>query len=437
MNSVRKIFCRIYQSAFHAVLPLLPYRKPQLLSDVSQVTALLLNKRIHSVLLVTDSGLRKSGVTTCLETALFENGISCTVYDGTRANPTVRNVEEACEKYREGQCEALIAFGGGSSMDCAKAAGALIAYPDKSLRRLGGLLKVLREIPFLIAIPTTAGTGSEVTITAVITDSEQKHKYTMNDFTLIPSCAVLDPDVTCSLPPSLTATTGMDALTHAVEAYIGRSTSRQTRSLSLEAVKLIFKNIEIAYRDGNNRAARENMLQAAYKAGIAFSKSYVGYIHAVAHSLGGQYNVPHGLANAVLMPIVLEEYGDKAHKKLHELGIAAGVCTQSDTDCEGAGKFIRAIRELNRRMEIPETLSGICEKDIPQMARYADREANPLYPVPKLMNAKELEIFYYRAADWKKEEEKKRKKKRKSRNENRRNHGKAARIFSKRSDPAG
>ena len=222
----------------------------------------------------------------------------------------------------------------------------------------------------------------------------------MNDFTLIPSYAVLDPEVTFTLPPQLTATTGMDALTHAVEAYIGGSTSKETRRLSLEAVRLIFENIETAYNDGSNRTARKNMLTAAYKAGIAFSKSYVGYIHAVAHSLGGQYNIPHGLANSVLMPIVLEEYGKSAHKKLHQLGIAAGVAAADDTDEAGATKFIQAIRKLNQRMNIPETFSGIRKEDIPVMAKHAAKEANPLYPVPRLMNAKELEQFYYKVADW-------------------------------------
>lgn len=285
-------------------------------------------------------------------------------------------------------------------MDCAKAVGARIAFPKKSLAKLKGLLRVWRKIPTLIAVPTTAGTGSEVTVTAVITDSEEKHKYTMNNFTLIPSYAVLDPRVTYTLPPSLTATTGMDALTHAVEAYIGRSTSKETRRLALEAVKLIFANIETAYADGSNHVARENMLHAAYKAGIAFSKSYVGYIHAVAHTLGGQYNTPHGLANTVLMPIVLEAYGETVHMKLHVLGIAAGVAAESDSHKEGAEKFIAAIRRLNRNMGIPEKLTGIRKEDIPTMAAHAAKEANPLYPVPVLMDKKQLETFYYQVADW-------------------------------------
>lgn len=283
-------------------------------------------------------------------------------------------------------------------MDCAKALGARIAYPKKPLSALRGTLRVLRRIPLLVAVPTTAGTGSEVTLAAVITDGEKKYKYTMNDFTLIPRYAVLDPEVTYSLPPHLTATTGMDALTHAVEAYIGRSTNGETRRRALYATKLIFGNIVRAFENGSDAEARANMLEAAYNAGIAFSKSYVGYIHAVAHSLGGQYNIPHGLANSVLMPIVLEDYGKAVHKKLHRLGVAAGVADEKDTHKEGAEKFIAAVRALNRRMRIPETLDGIEEADIPTMARHADKEANPLYPVPVLMNARELERFYYKVS---------------------------------------
>ena len=400
MNPFFKAYCRVFHFCFHLALPLMPYREPKIYGSITDIVRLLNDMKISSVMLVTDPGLRKCGSTAALEEMLRDNGVHLAVYDITNANPTVHNVEEARELYLREKCECLIAFGGGSSMDCAKAVGARITYPNKTLGQLKGLLKVLRKIPTLIAIPTTAGTGSEVTVTAVITDSEKKHKYTMNDFTLIPSYAVLDPEVTFTLPPQLTATTGMDALTHAVEAYIGGSTSKETRRLSLEAVRLIFENIETAYNDGSNRTARKNMLTAAYKAGIAFSKSYVGYIHAVAHSLGGQYNIPHGLANSVLMPIVLEEYGKSAHKKLHQLGIAAGVAAADDTDEAGATKFIQAIRKLNQRMNIPETFSGIRKEDIPVMAKHAAKEANPLYPVPRLMNAKELEQFYYKVADW-------------------------------------
>ena len=400
MNPFKKAFCRVYQLAFYAAIPFLPYREPETFDRIEDLEPLMKKLGVTSLLLVTDKGLRGAGLTTPLEAMLKQSGISCTVYDNTRPNPTTENVEEAVLLYRENGCQAMIAFGGGSSMDCAKAVGARIAYPNRTLRQLGGTLRVFRKIPPLVAIPTTAGTGSEVTVTAVITDAVTHHKYTMNSFPLIPRYAVLDPEVTYTLPPSLTATTGMDALTHAVEAYIGRSTTKETRRLALTAVGLVFRNVEKAYRDGTDHTARSNMLRASYLAGAAFTKSYVGYVHAVAHSLGGQYNIPHGLANAVLLPIVLEHYGPTVYKKLHELGIAAGVTTENVSHESGAKDFIRAVRALNRRMNIPETLSGICEKDIPMMARHADREANPLYPVPMLMDRRELEIFYYKAADW-------------------------------------
>lgn len=394
MNLFKKLYCRAFQTVFRVALPFLPYREPAILPSVADVPCTLLDKDIRSVLLVTDGGLRSVGLTAPLEAALQEAGIHCAVYDKTCANPTVANVEEARALYLKHNCRGLIAFGGGSPIDCAKAVGARIAYPKKSLGQLAGLLRVLRRIPTLIAIPTTAGTGSEVTLAAVITDGEKKHKYTINSFPLIPRYAVLDPAVTVTLPPHLTATTGMDALTHATEAYIGRSTTKETRRCALTATALIFGNIEKAYQNGKDLTARAHMLRAAYLAGVAFTKSYVGYIHAIAHSLGGQYNTPHGLANSVLMPVVLEAYGQSAHRKLHELGIAAGVAEKTDTHEAGARKYIKAIKALNRRMGIPTTVAGVRTRDIPQMARHADREANPLYPVPRLMNAGELSALY-------------------------------------------
>ena len=391
----------VVSSSFAFILEdhLLPYRDPELLPDVMQIVPLLQRLQVRSVLVVTDWGLREGGCTQPLEQALRRAGIAAAVYDQTSANPTTRDAEAAKALYRNRNCQALIAFGGGSPMDCAKTVGALIAYPKKTAWQLRGLLKVRRRLPPLIAVPTTAGTGSETTLTAVITDRKAKHKYTMNDFTLIPRVAVLDPKMTYSLPPHLTATTGMDALTHSVEAYIGGSTTKRTRSLAIQSVKLIFENIQTAYALPENADAREAMLKAAYMAGVAFSRSYVGYVHAVAHSLGGQYNTPHGLANAVLLPIVLKSYGASAAKKLHDLGIAAGVAEKTQSHEEGAAAFIQAVENLNRQLGIPQTLPNIQPGDIPRMARHAAREANPLYPVPKLMTARELETFYRQVSD--------------------------------------
>lgn len=398
MFILKKIGCRLFQIAFRAALPFLPYRETKIIPSCSELGNLLKSKKNASVLIVTDAGIVRNGLVKPVEEALKENEIKYSVYDKTQPNPTVANVEDALKLYHENNCDALIAIGGGSAMDCAKGIGARVAYPNKPLNKMGGVMRVLRRLPTLIAIPTTAGTGSETTLAAVITDGETHHKYAIMSFPLIPHYAVLDAKMTYSLPPHLTSTTGMDALTHAVEAYIGRSTTKKTRGLALEATKLIFENVEKAYTDGRNHEARENMLHAAYKAGIAFSMSYVGYVHAVAHSIGGKYGVPHGLANAVIMPYVLEGYDKSAYKKLHSLGIAAGVCSEGDSHEDGAKKFIAAIKELNAKMNIPTTISGINKEDIPELARHAEKEANPLYPVPKLMTAKELEVFYHKIA---------------------------------------
>ena len=391
MFILKRLWCRAFQGAFRAALPLLPYREPKMLPSFDALGDILKEEKSCSVLIIAGKTVTKNRLVDPIKAALDANNIKYSVYDKTQPNPTVSNVEEALEIYLDNACDTIIAIGGGSAMDCAKAIGARAVYPKKPLSKMGGVMRVTRKLPTLIAVPTTAGTGSEVTLAAVITDDKTHHKYAIMSFPLIPKYAVLEATLTYSLPPHLTSTTGMDALTHAVEAYIGRSTTKKTRALAFEATKLIFENIERAYSDGQDREARENMLLAAYKAGIAFSMSYVGYVHAIAHSIGGRYGTPHGLANAVIMPYVLNAYGKSAHKKLHRLGIAAGVCDENDGHGAGAEKFIAAIKELNSKMDIPSRLADIERSDIPALAKHAAKEANPLYPVPKLMTAKELE----------------------------------------------
>ena len=399
MFFIKSAFCRVFQIVFHMALPILPYREPEIVNSCNDIGSILRKKNINSVLIVTDKGIVNNGIVLPIEKTLQESNIKYSIYDKTNPNPTVDNVEEALLVYKTNNCNGLVAVGGGSPMDCAKAVGARVVYPKKSVGNMKGIFRVLRKLPTLIAIPTTAGTGSEVTLASIISDSEKQHKYAIMSFSLIPHYAVLDASLTYSLPPHLTATTGMDALTHAVEAYIGRSTTKETRRLALLAVKQIFSNIEKAYIDGKNHNARKNMLQASYYAGIAFSKSYVGYIHAVAHSLGGQYGIPHGLANAVIMPHMLETYGKSVYKKLYMLGINAGVCDKSDSYQLGAHKFIEAIKNMNNDMGIPQKIEGIKKEDISLMAKHAEKEANPLYPVPKLMTKKELEKIYYKISN--------------------------------------
>lgn len=395
MNPLRKIYCRSFQKLFRIAIPFLPYRKPKIVGSVKDLPAIIHKHKCTRVLIITDQGITKLGLTKRLEKALNRDEIPYVLYDQTVANPTTVNVEEALKLYIQNGCNTIIGFGGGSSMDCAKAVGARAVKPDQSLAQMKGILKVHRKLPLLIAVPTTAGTGSETTLASVITDAETRHKYAINDFPLIPRYAVLDPKVTLSLPPFITATTGMDALTHAVEAFIGNSSTIDTRRDALKAVKLIFENIDDAYTHGDDIAARRNMLHASFYAGCAFTKSYVGYVHAVAHSLGGQYNVPHGYANAVLLPMVLREYGSCIHKKLQKLAAAAGVAEKDTPASEAAESFIRAIEEMKVRFQIGNTIPEIQETDIPKLSHYADKEANPLYPVPRLMDAHELEKFYY------------------------------------------
>ena len=394
MNPLKKAYCRIFQNIFKFALPLLPYRNPKIIGSVKGIPEVLEKRDYNNVLIITDAGIRSLGLTERLEQTLKRSCISYHIYDKTVANPTTVNVDEALHMYLDNDCQAIIGFGGGSSMDCAKATAARIAKPHQSLAQMKGILKIHKKLPLLIAIPTTAGTGSETTLAAVITDADTHHKYAINDFNLIPDYAVLEPSVTYGLPPQLTATTGMDALTHAIEAYIGRSTTKQTRAASIEAIQLIFDNLQTAYKNGNDKTARRNMLRASYLAGTAFTKSYVGYVHAVAHSLGGCYGIPHGLANSVLLPIVLKAYGTAAHKKLARLARITGI-SDSKLDAVAAEEFINHIRSMNISMNIPETLDGIRNEDIPKLACYADKEANPLYPVPALWGPEKLEQMYH------------------------------------------
>ena len=398
MNILKRAYCRIYQGIFKLLIPVLPYREPKILKTDEDVVGVLKENKISRVLLITDRGIRGLNLTKSLEDVIKENKIGLFVFDETVPNPTTKTVDAALKMYKENDCQGLIAFGGGSCIDCAKGVGALLARPNKTLAQMKGVLKVRKKLPLLIAVPTTAGTGSETTLAAVIVDSETRHKYAINDFPLIPKYALLKPEVTVGLPKHITATTGMDALTHAVEAYIGRSSTNQTRKCSLSAIKAIFENLPEAYNNGKNIQAREKLLKAAYDAGLAFTKSYVGYVHAIAHALGGKYNVPHGLANAVILPYVLKSYNKKIHKKLWEIGLYAKLFDKTVSKADGAKLFIEKIEDMNKKLNIPTTIEEIKQEDIEGLAKTAEKEANPLYPVPVLMTAKEIEKIFYQVA---------------------------------------
>lgn len=392
MNFFRRVWCRTFQTVFRLAIPFMPYRVPKLLNNCSEAAALAKGKGKKRALIVTDRGVFSLGLTKPLEEAFSKQGIAFEIFSETPVNPTVSAIERALSLYHEAKCDFLVAVGGGSPMDCAKGVCARLIKPKKSLLKMKGILKVTGKQPLFLAVPTTAGTGSETTVAAVITDDKAHFKFTVLSFCLAPRYALLDPVMTKTLLPAPTAETGLDALTHAVEAYIGRSTTRYTRKLAVNAVKRIRENLLTVYRDGDNLTARKEMQLAAFDAGLAFTISYVGYVHAMAHALGGAYNYPHGRTNATLLPIVLKAYGRSCEKKLAKLARRSGVCGEKDNSlC--AAKFIEWIELLKKETGIPAAVE-IKEKDIPLLAKNADAEANPLYPVPKLLNAAALETLF-------------------------------------------
>ena len=371
---------------------LFDWSEPELLKGagaVKELPALVKSKGINSVLVVTDKGLMGLNLLQGLFDNLDAQKIKYVVYDGVQPNPSIENIEEARRLYLRNACEGIIAFGGGSPMDCAKAAGARVMNPATSVSQMRGQLKIRHKLPPFFAVPTTAGTGSETTLAAVVTNMQTHEKYAINDPKLRPKYAVLDPELTTGLPQKITSTTGMDALTHAVEAYIGLSGVKSTDKYAEDATKLIFENLEKAYNDGKNLEARENMLVASFYGGMAFTRAYVGYVHAIAHNLGGMYGTPHGLANAVILPYVLEYFGETAYKKLAKLADIVGI-TGAD-NAEKAKKFIAEIKRMNRDMNIPEHFDFIKEEDIPTLVERALKEGNPLYPVPKIMDKADCE----------------------------------------------
>lgn len=393
MNILFKIYCRTYQLCFKLALPILPYRDPKIIDKISNIKDVIKENKKQKPIIVTDKTISKLGLANDLFKSLDEANINYVVYDNVVANPTTDNVNEALSLYKNSGCDSIIAFGGGSPIDCAKALGALVVNPKKNLSKLKGILHVRKKIPMLIACPSTAGTGSKTTLAAVIVDSKTRHKYAINDFPLIPSYACLDESVCMTLPDAVVAQTGMDALTHAIESYIGRSGNKRTREDALEAIKLIFDNLLISYKD-KTRESRKNMLIAAHKAGRSFSKAYVGYVHALAHALGGKYNTAHGLANAVILPIVLREYGKSIYKKMKRIAIYLGYATKSTDAKEACNLIINKIEEYNRILNIPVHLKEIKDEDIKMMAAYAYHEANPLYPVPVLWSKEKLVQMY-------------------------------------------
>ena len=387
--------CRGFQCGIKIADYFLGYRMPEYIFGrgfVDRLPQLLKEKDAGKVLFVTDPGLIKLGLAGRVEDSLRKGGIDYVMFSDVEQNPTSDNVEEGYRVFRENNCKSIVALGGGSPMDCSKGICAKSVHPKKDINRMQGILKVHRRIPAIFAIPTMSGTGSETTVAAVITDSKTRHKASINDPCLIPRYAVLDPELTAGIPPALTATTGMDALCHAVEAYTNHWYNTGLENiLCVNAVRLIHDNLYKAYKDGSDMTARENMQIAAFYAGRAFTRGCVGYVHAVGHTLGGLYGVPHGKAMAILLPHVMRAYGPAVRKRLAELAAACGM--QGRDDAEKAEKFISWIEDMKRRMDIPAKLDMIKDEDVDQIIKWAMKEANPLYPVPVIWGYDDLKTF--------------------------------------------
>jgi alcohol dehydrogenase class IV len=348
------------------------------------------------VLVVTDAVIAKLGLIAPLTEALAAAGSEVVVFDEVTPDAPIPVVERGLNVMRRRRCDAVFAVGGGSVIDAAKVI-ALAAANRKAPHALAGYFRGRHGPVPIYAVPTTAGTGSEVTVAAVISDPEHHRKLVVADTRIVPDMAALDPTLMTGLPPAVTAATGMDALTHAIEAYISLWATPATDHLALAAVAAIFEHLPRAYAQGDDLAARERMALASTWAGMAFTRANVGNVHAIAHQLGGLYHTPHGLANAIMLPPVLRFSLEAAAPRLAELarriGAAGGKTDGEADEMAQAQRFIDAVQALGDRVGIPRRLDALREADVPQLAQAACHEANFNYPVPRVMSQDECEVL--------------------------------------------
>lgn len=392
MNKIVKGFCRAYQFIMSLAVPLLPWKDSKLISSpgsIANVPNILKKEGVHTLFVATTKGTVKRGYLNEIFNELHDMGIKYYIFSNITPDPTISSIEEGVAEYNSHNCNAILAVGGGSVIDCSKIIGARVVKPSMSVAEMKGILKIRKKLPTFIAVPTTAGTGSECTLAAVITDEKTHYKYPINDPCLLPDYAILDGELTKDLPPHLTAQTGMDAMTHSTEAYINRFSSKESKSNAIKSLTLIHSNLLKAYNNGHDIEARQNMLEASFYAGKAFTKAYVGYVHAIGHAIGGIYGMPHGLTMAILLPKVLRKYDTNAEKSLSELAITLGESPSLSTK-ELSQRFIALVESYNRVMGIPDNVSSLSRSDYEEIARRALKEANPLYPVPEIWSEKEI-----------------------------------------------
>ena len=339
----------------------------------------------RKVFVATDAVIVRLGLLQPVLHTLDAAGAAYVVFDTITPDAPIPVIESGIARYEAEACDALLAFGGGSVMDAAKVIG-LAASNRKHPRELVGYFKGLRAPPPIYAVPTTAGTGSEVTVAAVISDPETHQKLVVADTRLVPRMAALDPALMTGLPAPITAATGMDALTHAVEAYIGEWGTPYTDRMALAAVAMVYRHLPRACAEPGDLVAREQMALASTYAGLAFTRANVGNVHAIAHQLGGRYGTPHGLANAIVLPAVLHWCSEAAQAKLATLAVRAGVGEAGADEAALAKRFVTSVEDMNRAIGIPARLAALRADDIPALAAAACAEADANYPVPMVMS---------------------------------------------------
>lgn len=356
----------------------------------TQLVRMIADRGTRTVLVVTDAVLVELGVVEPVLATLKEAGIDTHVFSDVEPDPTIDVVMRGVARLRESRADAVLAVGGGSPIDAAKAIIACVAR-DCRPEALDGYFKVRRPVIPFFAIPTTAGTGSEVTVVSVISDPVKKRKFAIVDNKLVPVSIALDANLMLGLPRGVTAATGMDALTHAVESYLSTFATPATRAMSLSATRAILRDLPQAHENGQDVEARQSLVLASCLAGLAFTKASIGYVHAISHQIGAIYHLPHGYVNAIVLPYVLDFYLDKAALPMAELARACGLGNGERNDTACAQAFVNEIRRLNALLGIPATLEKVEAKDIPELVRRALAEAHGTYPVPKYMTMADCE----------------------------------------------
>ena len=383
---------RVRQAIFSPIQKTQLYMQPRMIKGehaLLDLVDVLKEKHLTHYMIVTTPGFIKRGTLQSFFEALTQNDIQYSIFHDVKPDPEISDVEKLKEMFIKDGCQALIAIGGGSAIDCSKAALACVPMKNLDVKTVLHTGRVSKQLPLLIAVPTTAGTGSEVTAGAVITDPIKKRKYALSHLFLIPKYAVLDASLLTSLPAKMTAYSGMDALTHAIEAYINCFNNRKTNEYALCAIKSIFQYLVPSFEDGLNMQYRLELLEASYNAGVAISNNYVGYVHAIAHGIGGMYHLQHGMINAIILPIVLEEYGGAVVGKLAKIADVVGITGATDQD--KSKQFIQKLKDLNQIFSIPTSIPEIQEEDIHYLATGAEKEGNPTYPTPVTWNVAQFE----------------------------------------------